>query len=195
MTGPQPTEVTRLLALAGAGEKEAADELLPLVYSELRSLAEHRLAKLPPGQTLQPTALVHEAFLKLVGDRDMPWRNRRHFYAAAAEAMRQILVDYARARARQKRGGGRERRRLDFRNVNELADRGDSDEIIALDEAIRRLEHQRPRAARVVQLRFYAGLSVDETAEALGISPRSVDLDWAFARAWLYRRLSPESNP
>jgi RNA polymerase sigma factor (TIGR02999 family) len=182
--------VTRILDRAAAGDQQAAGELLPLVYQQLRAAAGKQMTNERSGHTLQPTALVHEAFLKLVGERRTPWRSRRHFYAAAAEAMRQILLDHARARGRSKRGGDRQRQSLDFRNVADLANSGESEQVVALDEAIRRLETQRPRVARVVRLRFYAGLTVDETARALEVSPRTVDLDWAFARAWLFRELS-----
>jgi len=178
------------MSQAAGGDRAAADRLLPLVYEQLRAAAQMQMAGERAGHTLQPTALVHEAFVKLVGARELPWGNRRHFYVAAAEAMRQILIDHARSRDRAKRGGGRERRRLDFRSVADLVCFGESDEIIALDEALRRLEQQRPRVAQVVQLRFYAGLDIDATAGALGVSPRTVDLDWALARAWLYRELS-----
>lgn len=195
MSSPDGHEDATLLMIAAAdGDHSAAERLLPLVYRQLRAAAQLQMASERSDHTLQPTALVHEAFLKLVGARDVPWQNRRHFYAAAAEAMRQILLDHARSKGRLKRGGDRQRRELDFRSVAELANLGDSDEVVALDEALRRLETQRPRVAQVVHFRFYAGLSVDATAEALGVSPRTVDLDWAFARAWLYRQLSNEDS-
>lgn len=165
---------------------ERAERLLPLVYDHLRGIARQRMAAERADHTLQPTALVHEAYLRLVGERDLPWQNRAHFFAAAAEAMRRILLDHAKARGRFKRGGGR---RAAAASLAELAAAEDPDEILALDEAFRRLDSESPQAAAVVRLRFYGGLSVDETAAALEISPRQVDRLWAFARAWLFRAL------
>jgi RNA polymerase sigma factor (TIGR02999 family) len=144
-----------------------------------------------PGHTLQATALVHEAFLKLVGPRKIPWAGKAHFYAAAAEAMRRILVDHARSRNRDKRGG--KVGRVPF-NVLDLADAENSQEILALDEALCRLEQQEPAVGDVVRLRFFAGLSVDQTADSLGVSPRTVDRRWKFARAWLFRELHPDGS-
>jgi RNA polymerase sigma factor (TIGR02999 family) len=164
-----------------------AEKLLPLVYDELRRLAAHKLSKEKPGQTLQATALVHEAYLRLAGNNQGQWSGRSHFYNAAAEAMRRILVDHARAKGRQKRGGG-ERRRLSL-SVVELAAAADSEEILATEEAVRRLEGQDPTAAQVVKLRFYAGLSVEDTAAAMGVSERTVMREWSYARAWLFRQL------
>ena len=165
------------------------ERLLPLVYGQLRAVAERALAAERPGHMLQATALVHEAYLKLVDGREVPWANRAHFYTAAAEAMRQILLDHARAAGRVKRGGGRPVQALT--DVAALAT-GDSDELVRFDEAFRRLEAESPDAAAVVRLRFYSGLSVEHTAAALGVSSSSVDRRWAFARAWLYRRLRVE---
>ena len=182
----QSTPVTELLVQAAAGDEAAIGDLLPLVYSQLQAVAQKRMALERPGHTLQATALVHEAYLKLVGPRKIPWQNQGHFYSAAAEAMRQILFDHAKSRRRQKRGGDRSCVPL---NVLDLADVGDSEQIVALDEALCRLEQQEPEAANVVRLRFYAGCSVDQTAEALCLSPRSVDRRWKFARAWLFREL------
>lgn len=174
---------------AAAGDKAAADQLLPLVYEQLRKSAQLDLGDERVGHTLSATALVHEAYLKLIGPREVPWQNRAHFYAAAAQAMRQILLDHARARAR--RDGG-------LRRLGEISDvaalvAADSDEIVAVDAAVERLEMEDPEASAVVRLRFYAGLSVDQTAAALGISPRTVARLWTFARATLYRRLSQDS--
>jgi RNA polymerase sigma factor (TIGR02999 family) len=183
------TNVTRLLSDVAGGNSSAADELLPLVYDQLRAVAQQRMGAERPGHTLQATALVHEAFLRLVGPRELPWHSQAHFYAAAAEAMRRILVDHARTRKREKRGGSRSRVAL---NVVDLAASEDCEEILALDEAFRRLEQQEPEMAAVVRLRFYAGLSVDQTAEALDLSPRTVDRRWKFARAWLFRELSDD---
>lgn len=180
-------DITQMLAQAADGNEVAANELLPLVYAQLRAVAQQRMAGERAGHTLQATALVHEAYLKLVGPRDVPWQNQAHFYSAAAEAMRRILIDHAKSRGRQKRGGDKSCVALD---VADLAAAADSEQILALDEAVCRLEEQEPEAANVVRLRFYAGLSVDQTAEALGLSPRTVDRRWTFARAWLFRELS-----
>jgi len=183
------SDVTRLLERVGAGDGGAAAQVLPLVYAELRELARRRMASQPPEHTLQATALVHEAYLKLVGGSDVRWADRSHFYFAAAEAMRQILVDSARGHARLKRGGGRTRSPL---SVADLAAEQDPDQILAVDEALCRLEAQWPDAAAVVRLRFYAGLSVEETARALDVSERTVHREWTYARAWLARELGPE---
>jgi len=181
------TSVTRLLSGARDGDPGAAARLFPMVYAELRSLARQRMAGERSGHTLQATALVHEVYLKLIGpERAAPWAGRRQFFFAAAEAMRQILVDHARARAGLKRGGGRRRVPL---GVLDLAADDRVPEILALDEAISRLENESPDVAAVVRLRFYAGLSVDETAEALGVSPRTVKREWTYARARLFREL------
>ncbi len=157
--------------------------LLPLVYDQLRAVAQRALAADRPDHTLQATALVHEAYLKLVGEREIPWASRAHFHVAAAEAMRRILLDHARARGRVKRGGGRAR--LTLSDVAELATK--PEEIVRFDEGFRRLEDESPEAAEIVRLRFFAGLSVEQTAEALGVSTSTVDRRWAFARAWLYQ--------
>lgn len=146
------------------------------------------------GHTLQATALVHEAYARMLGPGDEAFENRRHFFFAAAEAMRRILIEHARARKAIKRGGPHRRRiSMDISSIADLAEEEKFDEIIALDDALKRLENQRPRVARVVKLRFYGGMSVDETAMMLDVSPRTVDLDWAFARAWLFRELTDYS--
>ena len=189
--GPQPSEVSRLLGEAADGSASAVDRLLPLVYDQLRAVAQQRMAGERAGHTLQATALVHEAFLRLVGPREIPWQSQAHFYAAAAESMRRILVDHARAKGRVKRGGKQQRVAL---NVLDLAQAENSEEILALDDAFGRLEQQEPEAAEVVRLRFFAGLSVDQTAEALGLSSRTIDRRWKFARAWLFRELQPDSD-
>jgi len=163
-----------------------AEELLSQVYQELRRLAHHRMKAERPDHTLQSTALVHEAYARLVGNGEVDWKNRAHFFHAAAEAMRRILIEHARARSGPKRGGGRVRIPLD---VLDLATQDDPGQILALEEAISRLEQKDAQAARVVRLRFYAGLSVEETAKAIGISERTVKRDWAFARAFLVRAL------
>ncbi len=162
-----------------------ASDLLPLVYDELRTLARHRMAQENVGHTLQATALVHEAYMRLAPGGK--FANRAHFFKAAAEAMRHILIEYARSKGRVKRGGGKGNRVP--LNVLDLAAAPDSGEILAFDEAISRLEEESGLAASVVRLRFYAGLSVEETAETLGISPRTAAREWTYARAWLFRAL------
>ena len=182
-------DVTLLLSQATDGDQQAANELLPIVLQQLRAIAQNRMASENPGHTLQATALVNEVFLRLFGDRQLPWQNRAHFYAAAAQAMRRVLLDHAKAKGRQKRGGDRQKMPI---NVADLAALQNSEQILALDAALCRLEEQNPDAAAVVRLRFYAGLSVDQTAEALDMSPRTVDRRWKFARAWLFTELSDE---
>jgi len=167
---------------------EELDRLFPLVYDELRTLARAQLRRERADHTLQPTALVHEAWLRLLGDDRPPWTDRRHFFRAAAEAMRRILVEHARKRNRLKRGGRQVR--VELGAGNEPAGWDDLDGLLALDEAIRRLESQDPQAAEVVRLRFFAGLSVEEAAAATGLSERTVKREWAFARAWLYDALA-----
>jgi RNA polymerase sigma factor (TIGR02999 family) len=178
------TDVTRILDDAARGDPGAAARLLPLIYAELRKLAAHRLAREAPGQTLQATALVHEAYLRLVdGDGShKSWDGRGHFFAAAAEAMRRILIDNARHKQSLKGGGGRER--VDLGAI-ELAAEAPPVDVLALDEALERLGRVHPRKAELVKLRFFAGLTNDEAAEALGISASSADNDWAYARCWL----------
>jgi RNA polymerase sigma factor (sigma-70 family) len=197
-------DVTHLLDAAAAGYPHAAAELLPLVYDELRKLAAARMAAEAPGQTLQPTALVHEAYLRLMASRererpelahppvtDVPgspgFANRAHFFAAAAEAMRRILVDAARRKGRDKHGGGRHRIDLDAAAPAVPDPRHD---VVALDAALTRLAEEDPLAARIVEMRHFAGLTVAEAAETLGVSPRTADRLWAFARAWLHRELA-----
>ncbi|MFO0856203.1 MAG: ECF-type sigma factor [Phycisphaerales bacterium] len=188
---PQANDATVLMTAAAGGDKAAADRLLPLVYEQLRKAAQVRLAGERTGHTMSATALVHEAYLKLVGPREIPWANRGHFYAAAAESMRRILLDYAKARGRQKRGPTPERleHASSVMRVADLVSDEHFDEIVRLDEVMRRLEAEDPDVAQIVRLRFYAGLSGDETASALGKSPATVDRDWAWARAWLFRQL------
>ncbi|HKA05858.1 MAG TPA: sigma-70 family RNA polymerase sigma factor [Gemmataceae bacterium] len=180
MLGPM-SDVTRLLDAAKAGEPHAAAELLPLVYAELRRLAASRLSTEKPGQTLEPTALVHEAYLRLVGAAEPGvYRDRGHFFAAAAAAMRRILVDQARRKHAEKRGGGQHRKELD-----DVAAPASDDELLALNDALDRLAAEDPQKARLVELRYFAGLTNDQAASALGISPRTGDRHWAYARAWL----------
>ncbi|MCC6426633.1 MAG: sigma-70 family RNA polymerase sigma factor [Phycisphaerales bacterium] len=184
-------EVTQLLAAACDGDPRAAQQLLPLVYEEMRKLASARLAKEPGGgqnYTLQPTALVHEAYLRLVGGADnVTWDGRGHFFAAAALAMRRILVERARHRGRIKHGGGRQRVALE---VESLADEPEADELLSLDDALVKLEKVDDRKYQVVMLRYFAGLSIEDTAAALDVSPATVKNDWAFARAWLRREVT-----
>jgi RNA polymerase sigma factor (TIGR02999 family) len=180
-------EVTRILLALEQGQPHAADELLPLVYEELRRLAAAKMRQESPGQTLQTTALVHEAYLRLVGgEQPAAWNGRAHFFAAAAEAMRRILINRARDKQRLKRSGGR--RRLDFDQVA-VADRVADEELLALDEALEKLNAKDPACAELVKLRFFAGLTMDQAAEILGMAPRTADRCWAFARAWLFREL------
>jgi RNA polymerase sigma factor (TIGR02999 family) len=184
-------EVTQILQAIDQGDSAAAAELLPLVYDELRRLAAAKLSRERADHTLQPTALVHEAFLRLVGSPIESFHGRGHFLAAAAEGMRRILVDHARQRNALKRGEGR---KVSFAwaevaSVADLLAPERSSEILALDEALSRLEEEDPDAAKVVRLRFFTDLSIDETAAALGVSPRSVDREWAYARARLLRML------
>lgn len=182
--------LTNLMAEAASGDKAAADSLLPFVYEQLRRAAQLDLAKERKDQTLSATALVHEAYLKLVGPREVAWANRAHFYVAAAEAMRRIVLDHARARGRR---GGTRIRIEEIRDVASIAG-ADSELILAVDEAIERLASEDPEAAAIVRLRFYAGLSVDEAAAATGISPRTAARLWTYARAVLYRELRSDSN-
>ncbi len=182
-----PRTVTQLLATLAAGDKQAAADLLPLVYEELRRLAKSRLSKTPPGQTLQATALVHEAYLKLVGEADPGWENRGHFFAAAARAMRDILVDQARRKASVKHGG--EFRRVDADEVEVSIDAPATD-LLALDQALKRLERDDERKARIVELRYFAGLSREEIAEALGVTTRTIDREWRYVIARLHKELS-----
>jgi RNA polymerase sigma factor (TIGR02999 family) len=180
-------DVTRILEAIEQGDPAAAGELLPLVYRELRQLASQRLAQEKPGQTLQATALVHEAYLRLVGEQDTQrWDGRGHFFAAAAEAMRRILVNRARDKQRLKRGGGQQRIDLD---LAEIAVDTPNDEVLALDEALDKLSKEDADCAELVKLRFFAGLTQEESAQALNISRRTADRHWAYARAWLFHEL------
>jgi RNA polymerase sigma factor (TIGR02999 family) len=181
------SDFTRLLSSAGRGDPQAAEQLLPLVYDELRKLAAQRLAREAPGQTLSPTALAHEAYLRLVDVKDpQRWDGRGHFFAAAAEAMRRILIDNARRKQADKHGGGWQRHEL---LETELAIDSTGGELFAVDEALSRLAEREPVIARLVELRFFAGLTLDEAAECLGISARTAYRHWAYARAWLRREL------
>jgi RNA polymerase sigma factor (TIGR02999 family) len=182
-------DVTQILSRIEAGDPRAADELMPLVYDELRRLAAAKLAHEKPGQTLQATALVHEAFVRLVdGAAARQWESRGHFFAAAAEAMRRILIDGARRKKRIKHGGDRLRISLDATLT--IAD-AEPDDLLALDEALTQLAAEAPDKAQLVKLRYFAGLTVEEAAAAMDISPSTAKRHWAYARAWLYNALNP----
>src|SRR6516162_4622549 len=186
------SDVSRILSAIEHGEPAAAGQLLPLVYEELRRLAAQKLAREPSGLTLQPTALVHEAYIRLVGGGPPNgWDGRGHFFAAAAEAMRRILVEAARRRKAEKRGGGRGR--ADLVEIP-LAGARSPEELLELDDLLERLAAANPRAAEVVKLRFFAGLTGDQAAAALGVSPRAADSLWAYARAWLFERMHPDGR-
>ncbi len=188
VVAPTAAAVTALLERAERGDRTATDELFPLIYAELRELADHYLSGEAPGQTLQATALVHEVYLRLVGPGDVGWQNRGHFFGAAARAIRRILIDRARARRRDKRGGGR--RPLPLEAADGVGVDGPSLDLLALDEALQRLGILDAQKAQVVELRFFGGLTGDETARALGLSPATVARHWQFARIWLHRELS-----
>jgi RNA polymerase sigma factor (TIGR02999 family) len=191
MDGGDMSEVTQILDAVAAGDRHAAAGLLPLVYAELRRLAAARLAREAPGHTLQPTALVHEAYLRLVGDADERcWNSRGHFFAACAEAMRRILVESARRKSRVKHGGELQRVDLDEQDVPV---RPPPEEILALDQALTRLAAEDPAVAQVVHLHFFAGLSIEEAAEALGVSRATAYRQWTYARAWLRCEIGQET--
>ena len=180
-------EVTRILNRIESGDQAAAEQLLPLVYTELRKLAGNRLSNEPQGQTLQATALVHEAYLRLVdGDRAQQWNSRGHFFAAAAKAMRRILVERSRQKKSYKRGGDLQRQQL---SLDELLEPAKSVDLEALDQALDELEQANPQAAKVVELRYFAGLSAAETAAAIGVSERTAQRYWVYAKAWLMQEL------
>ena len=191
MDAPSGRDITAILQDVGAGRR-SADDLLPLLYEQLRAIAQQRMAGERANHTLQATALVNEAYVRLAGTsgREVAWANRAHFYAAAAEAMRRILSEHARARGAVKRGGRAKNTITDLGNVADLALEKNPEEIMALDQAILRLEGEDARAADVVRLRFFAGLSIEHTALAMGVSERTVKRDWEFARAWLFRTLN-----
>ncbi len=181
------SDVTRILKALKAGRDEATDELLPIVYNELRELAARKLRNESSGNTLQPTALVHEAYLRLLGSDDEDWENRAHFFGAAAEAMRRILIDQARAKKSQKKGG--DARHVSFDGLSEISAEK-ADELIALDEALNELAEIDSVKADLVKLRFFVGLSMEEAAGALGLSIRTAERSWAYSRVWLHRQMS-----
>lgn len=181
------TDVTQILSQIEQGDPLAAEELLPLVYDELRKLARRKLTQEKPGQTLQATALVHEAYVRLVDvEKVQHWDSRAHFFASAAEAMRRILVDNARRKLRPKHGG--DRRRVDLDEVPALTD-GPSDDLLALDEALSKLAEHDENLADLVKLKYFAGLTIDQIAQSVGVSPRQVDRLWAYAKAWLHQEM------
>ena len=185
-------DVTRILNAIERGDAKAADELLPLVYEELRRLAARKMSRQSPGHTLQPTALVHEAYIRLVRSEDRGWNSQTHFFAAAAEAMRHILIDNARRRQRGRHGGNR--RKVDLDDIHPTIE-GPSTDILALSEAIDRLTEEDPKAAELVKLRYFAGLTLEQVASILGVSRRTADRYWAYARAWLYHEISKAGKP
>jgi RNA polymerase sigma factor (TIGR02999 family) len=183
------SEVTRILDRVHQGEAQAAEELLPLVYEELRKLAAFKMADEAPGQTLQPTALVHEAWIRLTSAQNQPWQNRGHFYAAAAEAMRRILIDNARRKRSLKRGAGAER--IDLDRVD-IAAQADAETLLVVNEALNKLGAEDAACAELVKLRFFVGMSNAEAARTLGISERTTKRYWTFARAWLYHEIQTQ---
>ena len=187
MPSISPQEVTQLLADWGRGDKSAFDKLFPLVHEELRRIAQRQMSHERPGHTLQATALVNEAYLKLAGNEGFEWRDRAHFYAVCAQVMRHVLIDHARAHARDKRGGGA--LQVSLNDAIALGEQR-AEELVALDEALRSLEHLDPQKGRIVEMRYFGGLSIEETAEVLDISPRTVRREWRRAKAWLYRMIS-----
>jgi RNA polymerase sigma factor (TIGR02999 family) len=183
------SEITLVLRAISRGDSRASEELLPLVYDELRRLAGMRMAREAAGQTLQPTALVHEAWLRLVNDGDRTWQNRAHFFGAAAEAMRRILIDNARRKSTLKRGGGQDR--LNIEDL-ELAAATPDDRILLIDQALQRLETDDPDSARIVVLKFFGGLTNKEVGKTLGVTERTVERQWAYAKAWLFQSIRGE---
>ena len=181
------SDITRILNAIEQGNAKAADELLPLVYEELRRLAAQKMSHEPPGQTLQATALVHEAYVRLVGSQDQGWSGRTHFFAAAAEAMRRILIDNARRKQRLKRGGAQQR--IDLDKVD-ITFKDPSTNIIALDEAMEKLAQEDPVKADLVKLRYFAGLTIEQSAEILNISRATAERYWSYARAWLFDEIN-----
>ena len=190
MSETDPGLVTQMLDAVSAGKEGAEEELFARVYGELRQMARSRMAGEEPGQTLQPTALVHEVYIRLLRNQEPRWDNRAHFFTAAADAMRRILIEQARRKSSLKRGGGAEHVQLE--TADGYLD-PESDNLLALDEALTRLEARDAKMARVVKLRYFAGLTIEETAQALKSSPRTINRHWSAARAWLHRELAPSS--
>jgi len=190
MENDQAGPATQLLQAASAGDPRAAADLLPLVYDELRTLAQARMSKTPPGNTFQPTALVHEAYLRLVGNGATAWNSRGHFFAAAAQAMRQILVDQARRKRSRKHGGAH--KRIEFADMELAFETDRTTDMLALDDALTQLQRADERKARIVMLRHFAGLTAEETAAALDVSVSTVEREWRFARALLFTLLSKD---
>jgi RNA polymerase sigma factor (TIGR02999 family) len=194
VSNPAPTltsDLTRIMNAAQSGDPKAAEELLPLVYGELRKLAAAKMANEMPGQTLQPTALVHEAWLRLVGNENQKWNGRAHFFGAAAEAMRRILIDNARRKRAARHGGGQAR--LDINEI-EIATAVAADELLAVNDALETLAAQEPQMAELVKLRYFVGLTTEDAAEVLGISVRTADRWWSYSRAWLYQEFERQSG-
>jgi RNA polymerase sigma factor (TIGR02999 family) len=187
MTQPQPHEVTQLLVQWSNGDKAALDKLMPLVHVELRRLAHRYMSRERPGHTLQTTALVNEAYVRLVNRKDVHWQNRAHFFAIAAELMRTILVDHARSHAYAKRGGGAQKIELDEAMI---VSQERAAEVVALDDVLKELAKIDPQQSRIVELRFFGGLTIEETAEVLALSPATIKREWSTARAWLYHELA-----
>jgi|SRR6185503_5025930 len=187
MSAPSSKQITQLLVAWGDGDQSALEQLTPLVYEELRRLAHHYMGRERPGHTLQTTALVNEAYVRLIDWKNVHWQNRAHFFAVSAQLMRRILVDFARSRGYAKRGGGALAVTLDEAT---LVSRDKGTDIVALDEALLSLTELDARQSRVVELRFFGGLSIEETAEVLKVSPGTVRRDWSLARAWLHRELT-----
>jgi RNA polymerase sigma factor (TIGR02999 family) len=187
------SDVSRVLQAIEGGDRQAAAKLLPIVYEELRRLAAHKMASEKAGMTLQPTALVHEAFIRLIGGEDQPkWQGRAHFFGAAAEAMRRILIEAARRRKAEKRGGSLAQCELSQEDA--IVDVQDADTLLAVDEALKKLAVEDPDLAKLVELRYFTGLTIDETAKMLATSPRTVKRNWTYARAWLRRELDAEEK-
>ena len=185
------SDVTRILHSIESGDRQAAEELLPLVYAELRKLAAAKMAQESPNQTLQPTALVHEAWLRLTGDENVKWQGRAHFFGAAAEAMRRILIDNARRKQARRHGGGQQR--VDIAEID-VAAPGKEQELLDMDEALEKFAGIDKRKAELVKLRYFAGLTIEQSAEVLGISAPTAKRWWTYARAWLYREMGSETK-
>jgi RNA polymerase sigma factor (TIGR02999 family) len=183
------SEITQVLQAIGRGKGRASEELLPLVYEELRRLAAARMAQEQPGQTLQATAIVHEAWLRLVGDGERTWQNRAHFFGAAAEAMRRILIENARRKSALKRGGGLAR--VDIEGLD-LAAAAPDDKILLINEALEKLQMEDPEKARIVVMKFFGGLTNQEVAEALSVTERTIERQWAFAKAWMFQAIKSQ---